>query len=118
MNKLIIYGKLPGQNEIDKANRTHWSVGAKLKKSNMRTIMELISVQKIRKCHPMEIIFTWYEPNKRRDKDNISSGGRKLILDSLVKMNILDGDGWKGYGDFDDRFDIDSKNPRVEVELI
>lgn len=116
--KLIILGRLPGQNEIDKANRTHWTVGSKLKKQNMNMIIELIRAQKLKKCSPVEIIFTWYEPNMKRDKDNISSGGRKVILDSLVKMGILNGDGWKGYGDYSDRFEVDKNNPRVEVELL
>ena len=116
--KLIIKGRLPSQNEIDYANRSHWSKGAKLKKDNMQMIQWLIKEQKIKKCHPVEIIFTWYEKNHKRDKDNIASGGRKIILDSLVKSGILEGDGWKGYGDFQDRFDIDKKNPRIEVELL
>lgn len=92
--------------------------GGSMKKDCTDLVYWACKEQKIKKCHPVEIIFTWYEPNKKRDKDNVSSFGRKVILDGLVKAGVLDGDGWKGYGDFSDRFEIDKKKPRVIVELL
>ena len=118
MNKLTIPGRLPGLNEYIKAMNSNRYVGAKMKKTNTELVAWLCKEQKLGHCTPVEIIFTWYEPNKKRDKDNVCAGGRKFILDGLVQAGVLDGDGWKGYGDFDDRFEIDKKQPRIEVELI
>lgn len=36
----------------------------------------------------------WKEYNTRRDPDNISGGGTKVILDALVEHGIIPGDGW------------------------
>ena len=64
------------------------------------------------------MIYHWYEPNHRRDLDNISSFGRKVIQDALVKARVLRNDGWKEIVGFEDRFYMDSKKPRVVVEIL
>lgn len=61
--------------------------------------------------------YTWYEPNKRRDLDNVSSFGRKVIQDALVETRVLENDGWKNIVGFQDNFYIDADNPRVEVVI-
>ena len=59
--------------------------------------------------------YLWVEPNRRRDLDNISSFGRKVIQDALVDTGVLKDDGWKYVVGFSDKFDVDKKNPRIEV---
>lgn len=54
----------------------------------------------------------------RRDLDNISSFGRKVIQDALVNAAVLKGDGWKHVVGFSDRFEVDKENPRIEVRII
>lgn len=49
--------------------------------------------------------------------DNISSFGRKVIQDALVKAGVLRNDGWKEIRGFSDRFAVDAENPRIEVEI-
>ena len=61
--------------------------------------------------------YTWYEPNRRRDKDNICAGGRKVIQDALVKGGYLRNDGWKEIAGFSDEFRVDKSCPRIEVEI-
>lgn len=61
--------------------------------------------------------YAWYEPNKRRDLDNVSSFGRKVIQDALVETRVLENDGWKNIVGFQDNFYIDADNPRVEVVI-
>ena len=117
MQKLIIPGRLDGLNEYTKANRTNLYKGANLKKSNESVVIDCIYLQKLK---PMDtevfIIFHWYEPNKRRDKDNIASA-KKFILDALVKTGILPNDNWKYIRGFSDYFDVDKENPRIEIEI-
>ena len=118
--KLIIPGTLPGLNQyIEALDKNHYT-GAALKKSAQRTVEWCAKSQlrKFRPVGPVMMKYTWYEPNKRRDKDNISSFGRKVIQDGLVKAGVLENDGWKHIDGFSDRFRVDGKNPRVEVEII
>lgn len=118
--KLVIPGSLPGLNEYIEAERTHRQKGAAMKRQAQHTV-ELCAKTQLREFRPIGPVwmeYTWYERNKRRDKDNISSLGRKVIQDGLVKAGILENDGWKQIEGFSDRFGVDEKRPRVEVEII
>ena len=66
---------------------------------------------------PVELEFYWYEKNKKRDHDNVSSFGRKVIQDALVKGGVLKDDGWDYVDGFGDVFLLDRENPRIEVEI-
>ena len=63
---------------------------------------------------PVCILFRWFEPNKKRDLDNICSA-KKFIQDALVDIGILAGDGWRHIVGFTDEFYVDKENPRIEV---
>jgi len=65
---------------------------------------------------PVFVKFTWYEPNQKRDKDNIAAG-KKFIFDALQYYGVLKNDNWKCVTGFSDSFFVDSENPRVEVVL-
>lgn len=118
--KLVIPGQLPGLNDYIGALDKSRHAGAALKKSAQRTVEWCAKSQlrKFRPTGPVVMKYTWYEPNKRRDKDNISSFGRKIIQDGLVKAGVLENDGWKHIEGFSDRFRVDEKRPRVEVEIV
>lgn len=114
---LMIPGRLPGLNDYIAAERANRHKGAKMKAVNGD-----IAVISIRQCmrgvrieKPVFMEYTWVEPDKRRDKDNISSFGRKVIQDALVDAGVLKDDGWKYVVGFSDRFEVDKKNPRIEV---
>ncbi len=67
----------------------------------------------------MTMRYTWYERSRRRDKDNISAFGRKVIQDSLVReLHVLQNDGWSNIEGFSDRFRVDKARPRVEIEIV
>ena len=116
VGKLIIKGRLPGLNELIDAERTNKYKAAQLK----RNVEEYI-IFSARRClrgkieTPVIMHYLWIEPNKKRDKDNICAFGRKAIQDALVKAHYLDGDGWKYISGFTDAFEVDAKNPRIEV---
>ena len=67
---------------------------------------------------PVTMYYTWYEPNRKRDLDNISSYGRKVIQDALVHCGVIQNDGWKQILGFADRFYVDRKEPRIEVVIL
>lgn len=115
--KLIIPGKLPNLNDYIAAERTNRHKGAKMKTGSGNIVAAAIGqcLRGVRIEKPVEMHYFWYEPNKRRDKDNVSSFGRKVIQDSLVDAGILKDDGWKHVVGFSDRFEVDRENPRIEV---
>ncbi len=75
------------------------------------------SLGKWRAKGPVRMVYNWYEPNRKRDKDNISSFGRKVIQDALIHGGWLKNDGWKDIAGFENKFFVDAKNPRIEVEI-
>ena len=117
--KLVIMGSFPGLNEYINAERTNRYKAAAMKRQVEHTV-----TLAARKClgkkkftRPVYMSYTWVEKNRRRDKDNVSSFGRKCIQDALVKGNWLDGDGWKHIVGFQDSFSVDADHPKIEVEI-
>ena len=117
---LTIPGRLDNLNDYIRAERTSKYKGAEMKADN-----EMLIFIAIRRClrgvkiqKPVMMSYRWYEKNSRRDLDNISSFGRKVIQDALVKDGILENDGWNDIKGFSDAFYIDKNNPRIEVEIV
>lgn len=117
--KFVIRGTLPGLNEYIEQERRYRQAGAKLKKQCEYVVLHALrSLSKLQIDEPVYMVYHWYEKDRRRDKDNISSFGRKVIQDALVKAHILQNDGWKNIIGFEDRFEVDKKNPRIVVEIM
>ena len=117
--KIIIPFTLPGLNEYIEAERAHRQKGAALKRKCQRDIAAVLRRQvKGPLREPVWMRYTWIEKDRRRDKDNISSFGRKMIQDTLVSMNALHNDGWANIAGFRDEFRVDKKRPRVEIEIL
>lgn len=119
MKKLVIPGRLPGLNEAFEAARTNRHIEAKTRNS-----FESLIVWSAKRClngwKPSGAVilhYTFYEPNKRRDKDNIAGYAMKLIQDSLVKAGYLRGDGWQYIDNFTFAWAVDKSRPRVEVDI-
>lgn len=66
---------------------------------------------------PIRLKYMFYEPNRKRDLDNIAGVAHKFIQDALVKCKVIDNDGWNNIVGFEDHFFIDKHNPRIEVVL-
>lgn len=124
--KFIVEGKLPSLNEFIDADRVlirnagHcFSKGNELKKVNQKRVISAIQRDLKGKTikSPIRLVYTFYEPNRKRDKDNIASFAMKVIQDALVQQGIINNDGWKDIDSFECLFDIDKENPRIEVEL-
>ena len=64
---------------------------------------------------PAFVHFKLYEKTKRRDVDNISGYGHKVIFDALVKAKVLRDDNWECVVGHTDTFEYDKENPRIEV---
>lgn len=94
-----------------------------MKKKNERLIMAYIlqavnfgEIYEIKK-YPVQLNITWYEPNDRKDIDNITFA-TKFIQDSLVRAGILEDDSRKYINQVNHSVFTDKENPRIEVEII
>lgn len=118
-HKFVILGKLPGLNEYTAANRTNPYKGGKMKKDGEQIVIWSIR-QQMKGLHidkPVRLHYHFFEPNRRRDLDNISAFSHKVIQDALVKCGVLQNDGWKEIIGYTDNFSCDKNNPRIEVIL-
>lgn len=117
--KFVISGRLNNLNDYTNACRTHRQKGNNMKRKNAQKVLQVIYEQlpRVRIEKPVTVTYTWYEKDRRRDLDNVSSFGRKVIQDALVKAGVLRNDGWKEIRGFSDRFAVDADNPRIEVEI-
>lgn len=117
--RLTIKGRLPGLNEYTTACRRNAFVGAKMKKESQQAVyLEVLTQLKgVRITRPVELAYTWHELNRRRDHDNVSGFGHKVIQDALVEAKVLKDDGWNEVIGYSDSFKADPKNPRIEVEI-
>ena len=120
MNGFNIPYKLPSLNEYQLACRSHWAVGAKMKKDVQQEICESIH-KAIAKgaLRPVKgaciVHFVWYEKTKRRDADNIASA-KKYILDAMQETGILPNDNRKYVKGFTDKI-IDATFDGVHVDI-
>jgi Holliday junction resolvase RusA-like endonuclease len=112
-----IPGRLPGTNEIidaAKKKARNYKEYAMMKAENTELVAWL--AKKLSKYNRINLTITWYEPNEKRDPDNIM-GGQKFILDGLVRAGTIPDDSRKYIGSITHRFETDRNNPRVEVEI-
>ena len=116
--KLTIPCTLPGLNEYIKAERSNKHKAAAMKRDTEHIISFVIrdQLKGIKLDRTVAMHYTWVEPNRKRDKENIAFA-RKFIQDSLVNMRVLPDDGWKYIEGFTDRFIVDREKPRVEVVI-
>lgn len=116
MPLLKIKYKFPSLNDYISAERTNKHIAAKMKKELTELVAYECKAQKIPKMDKVKISYTWFEKNKRRDKDNIAFN-KKFIQDGLVHAGVIKNDNWEYIkGGFADDF-ILSKYYGVEVML-
>lgn len=116
--KVEIPMTLPSLNEYIyacKVQRGRWNKGNEMKRTLQYKLTpylkDLGTYDK-----PVKIEFTWIEPNKKRDLDNIC-WAKKFILDAMVNTEIIPNDNCNYVKDFMDHFGYDKENPRIIVEV-
>ena len=118
-NSFIIPGALPGMNEYIKALDKNRYEGAKLKKQTEEFICRCIKAAfknvDAFSC-AVQVHIRFYEKDRRRDYDNITSGA-KFILDAMRKAGVIYNDGQKFVLPSTYDYDVDAHYPRVEVKI-
>ena len=115
--KFDIEGRLPGLNEmIDAAKKGKGKYQPYSMMKQTYTDMVAWLAKKLPKYEQVDIIITWYEPNEKRDPDNVQAGA-KFILDGLVKAGTIPNDTRRYIKSITHIPELDRENPRVEVEV-
>jgi Holliday junction resolvase RusA-like endonuclease len=115
MIKIVIKGSLTDLNSYIEAERKNRFFASRIKKENTEDIMwQTEGIPPITE-YPVNIEFTWFVKNAKKDPDNISFA-KKFILDGLVKNGILKNDGYKQINSFRDFFVID-EDEKVVLEI-
>ena len=111
--KLIIPGRLLGLNDLIKG---HWATTHRKKTAEMKRIQLEARAQSMRPVTgKVKVTISCYEPNAKRDDDNVTGGAAKCILDALQGIGVLKGDGQKYVMCIKAPVKVDRENPRVEV---
>lgn len=98
--------------------RSHWAAGHTQKRKATDLCRFWVNAAKLLPIKsPVTVHFDWFEPNLRRDPDNIRCGA-KYVLDSLVEASVLPKDSRKWISGLSDRFmPPDASRPRIEVTI-
>lgn len=113
-----IEGKLSGLNEYINACRTNVHKANKLKKDNQSMIKIAVLLARLKPVtkYPVTLNITFYEPNMKRDVDNVGFAV-KFIQDALVSLGILENDNQSHVSGISYEVKCDRENPRIEVEI-
>lgn len=71
-----------------------WNHYNALKQRYYGQIRTLCQAKGVPELGPGHWTFLFIEPDRRRDPDNICSGGIKLLFDSFVGAGVMKGDSW------------------------
>lgn len=117
--KIVIHGRLEGMNEYIAAMNADRHKGNKLKRKRTEQVAWNCRSQ-LRGWKPrtkVRLEYVYYEPNRRRDKDNVAGFAHKVVQDGLVLARTLKNDGWDDVDSFADEFRVDEDHPRIEVTI-
>lgn len=125
--RLIIPARMPSLNKLlDAKSRggqhagkggKRWNPYNATKSQWHKRIIELCAEQGIRPVAGAHFRFTWLEPNRTRNPDNIISA-KKFIFDGLVKAKVIKNDGWSQVLSIREEYRVDKRFPGVVVDII
>lgn len=114
-----IPGTMPQLNDYIRAERATRFAAARIKRDAHAKVFAALAPQ-VPLPHfdePVDVIFTWYRPDRRTDKDNVAFA-KKFILDALQKAGVIENDKWAMCSPYDGGYSIDKENPRTVVKII
>lgn len=90
---LVIDGTMKGLNDWRGAIQRSPHAGNDMARAAKKRVAALAREQRVPRFErPVVVTFDWYEPNKRRDLDNVAGTGQKWVLDGLVAADVLPDD--------------------------
>ena len=119
MIRVVLDGRLPGLNElIGSVGRPWWACRRTKRDAMNRVMMELMAQNIPPFKRPIVVRIKWIEKDARRDRDNVSSGGTKILLDAMKQRGLIRDDSRRWVKDIrHDTSVIDKQRPRIEIEI-
>ncbi len=120
LGRLIIHGRMPGLNDYIAAERSNRYQAAKMKHQWQQLVCNEIRNQwrGLKFTEPIFLGYKFYEPNKRRDHDNVAGFAHKVVQDAMVQMEVIRDDGWDYIAGFIDWFQVDKKEPHIVIDVM
>lgn len=119
---LVVAGSYFGNKTFPGFNQymhMHFSEQRKSKADSQKIINNAIRLQlkRLKIDSPIALHFVYFEPDAKRDLDNIAGTAHKFIIDSLVQCGVIENDSQKYVRSMTDKVFIDKGNPRIEVRV-
>lgn len=113
----VIKGRLPGLNELVEAR--NFQEKGRIKAAAKRQVQSAVFTARVRRfVEPVGVSIKCYEPNAKRDPDNVIGGASKVILDALQEIKVLQNDNQKHIPCLQlELAGVDKDNPRIEVTI-
>ena len=125
--KVVVTGYDSGLNELlhnqgkrYDARTKRYRVFNKEKEKNDRICRNCIRVSDCRNVQiskPVYMEYSFFVPNKKHDRSNYASAFIKSFEDALQQCNVIKNDTYDLVLDYTIHFEVDTKNPRVEVVI-
>jgi Holliday junction resolvase RusA-like endonuclease len=117
--RICIAGRLPGLNDMIASQGRPWWVGRGVKEKAMKNVMKQLLAENTPKFQvPITLRIKWIEKDARRDRDNVSGGGAKILLDAMKQLGVIINDSRRWVKDIrHDTSELDKNHPRIEIEI-
>lgn len=114
---VTVEGRMPSLNDYISAERANLYKAAAMKKRETARVRAAAMQQRAPRFERrVTVRTTFYEPDMRRDADNVGFA-RKFVLDGLVAAGVIKDDSRKYVEQCPDRVLTDRARPRVVVEV-
>lgn len=117
VGKRFIRDRLPGMNDIIDVAKL--GKGRYQPYNDMKTYFQTFLYWHFTKLPGYEkahISIDWYEPNRKRDINNIQAGG-KFIMDALVEASVIKDDSQRYVVSENNNFYVDKDDPRIVINI-
>jgi len=121
IHKFIIKGSYFSENKTFPLLNDYLNMGfrerAKAKRDYQTIAVNAIRLQlkRLEIKNAVNIHFHYFEPDEKRDLDNVAGTSHKIIIDALVKCKVIIDDRQLYVKGMSDQIFVDRKNPRIEV---
>ena len=114
-----VLGTMPSLNEYLAETGHRPQIGGKMKREYKMLAASYIrrDLKRWKATKPIILHYVIYEPNMKRDHDNVFCFLSKCIQDALQECKVIENDGWKQILNFTHDFYVDKQNPRIEVYI-
>lgn len=115
---LTVPGRFPGLNDYVDACKNPRGRARVKRECDEMVAWAVMSSDVPRLKPPVKVTVDCYEPNRRRDKDNVHAMARKFVLDGLQAAGVIGNDNWDWIPELTGgSVQLDRLYPRVEITL-